>query len=124
KAAPAAYLGMAAAYYNNSDYKEALEYYDSFIEKYPKHMLMDQAMSGKAYVLFSMGGYKDAASTLEAAIEKYPDSAFCADMKMRLAECYIKTGEKDKAKTLYASILEKEQGTFRASTAQRKISGL
>lgn len=118
--APAAYLGAANAYYNNGMYKEALEYYGTFIDKYKSSPLYPEALSGKGYALYQSGNYQEAAAAWQDS-KIFESSANSNDVKLKLADCYVKLNDKQKAVSIYKKIMEEMKGTFWASVASEKM---
>ncbi|HPI02556.1 MAG: Outer membrane protein assembly factor BamD [Candidatus Aerophobetes bacterium ADurb.Bin490] len=118
--APAAYLGAANAYYNNGMYKEALEYYGTFIDKYKSSPLYPEALSGKGYALYQSGNYQEAVNVWQDTkiFESGPNAN---DVKLKLADCYVKLNDKQKAIDIYKKITEEMKGTFWASVASEKM---
>ncbi|MEI7639890.1 MAG: tetratricopeptide repeat protein [bacterium] len=111
-------LGMANAYYNLGKYKEAQEYFMDFAKKYPTHKMIDDARSGLGYVLYQIGQFKEAA----VEFEKVGKTSFVYyDAKLKLAECYAKTGDKVKAKAAYEEIVKDSADTKWASVAREAL---
>ncbi|MFP4466969.1 MAG: tetratricopeptide repeat protein [Candidatus Goldiibacteriota bacterium] len=118
KTAAIAYLGAADAYYNKESYSEALEYYNLFLEKFPKHNLNQEGLSGRGYVYAQQGNYEAAAGDWE----KMDESAITYyDTRIRLAEIYKEKGNEEKFKELLKNTAEKRPGTYWAGLAQEKI---
>ena len=117
-AVPAAYLGLANSYYNNGQYKEALEYYADFVSKFPKHDLAAEAYSGKAYTLFQTGQYADAVKEWEIVLKKYNGGNNPDDIKLRIAESYLKAGNKSAAKAICDEIMKSGKDNYWTSAAK------
>ena len=117
-AAAGAYLGLANSYYNNVQYKEALEYYATFITKYPKHALAAEAYSGKAYALFQMGQYSDAVKEWELVQKNFKGGNNPDDIKLRIAESYLKAGNKGAAKAICEEMVKSGKDNYWTSAAK------
>lgn len=118
--APAAYLGAANAYYNNGMYKEAIEYYDTFIQKYKNSVLYPEALSGRGYASYQSGNYQEAVNAWQDT-KVFEKSSNATDVKLKLADCYVKLNEKQKALDIYKKIAEEKKGTLWASVAAEKL---
>ena len=119
-----AYIGIANAYYNSGKYKEALEYFNTFIENYPKHALAGKAVSGRAYTQYQLGNYKEALAGWERAASEYRDSVDYYDVMLRQADCLVKLKQDDKAKEIYVKIEEDAKDTYWATAAGKKLKEL
>lgn len=117
-AVPAAYLGLANSFFNNGQYKEALEYYTDFMTKFPKHDLAAEACSGKAYTLFQMGQYGDAVKEWEIVQKQYNGGNNPDDIKLRIAESYLKAGNKPAAKTICDEMMKSGKDNYWTSSAK------
>ncbi len=122
KAYPSAMLGLANAYYNNEQYVESLEYFNSFISKFPKHLLLPDAVSGKAYVFFQQGKYADAATEWEKVIKTYNGGNNKYDIKLKLAECYSRMNDKTAAKAMCEEIVKDTKEGYWANMAKDILS--
>jgi tetratricopeptide (TPR) repeat protein len=118
---PYAYLGIADAYYNNAKYKEALEYYDTFLEKFPKHFLTPMALAGRAYANYEQGKYSEALADLKTALEKYKGAYNYADMRMKSADCLVQLKDFSGAKQEYEGIIKDGGDTYWAGVAREKL---
>ena len=121
KSIPPAYLGLANAYYNNGQYKEAIEYYNSFIEKFPEHDLLPEAISGRAYTLFQQEKYGEAAQEWEKVLADFPGVFTYYDIMLKIADCYVKIKDNAKAKELYEKIVKEKKGSHWATSAEAKL---
>src|ERR1035437_10097181 len=121
-AVPAAYLGLANSFYNNGQYKESLEYYASFITKYPNDPLVSEAYSGKAYTLFQTGQYGDAVKEWEIVQKKYNGGNNPDDIKLRIAESYLKAGNKPAAKAICDEMIKSGKDNYWMSAAKDMAS--
>jgi TolA-binding protein len=122
KAYTAAMLGLADAYYNNGQYKEAFEYYNTFAEKFAKNPMAAEAVSGKGYSLYQQGQYADAAKEWERVIKEYNGGSAKNDVKLKLADCYIKLNNKPQAKTLCEEIIKDSSESYWANMAKDMLT--
>jgi len=122
KAEATAYLGAADAYYSNGQYKESMEYYDSFIKKFPSNPLARDALSGKAYALFQQGLYPDAAKAWEEVNSKYNGGLNPSDVKLKLADCYLRLNNKAAAKAVYEGMLKDKSESYWTTVARDMLS--
>jgi TolA-binding protein len=122
KSEPAAYLGTADSYYSNGQYKEAMAYYDDFLKKFPSNPLAGEALSGRAYALFQQGLYSDAAKVWEDVNKKYNGGLNPQDVKLRLADCYLRLNNKEAARAEYQDILKDKSENYWTTAAKDMLS--
>ncbi|MEI7542740.1 MAG: tetratricopeptide repeat protein [bacterium] len=120
-ALPSAYLGLANSYYDSEQYKKAMEYFNSFISKFPNNTLIAEAYSGKAYTLFQMGQYAEAILIWESVQKKFNGGNNPNDIKLRVAESYIKTGNKVAAKAICEEMIKSDKEDYWTSAAKEMI---
>lgn len=120
-AVPSAYLGLANSYYDNEQYKEAMEYYNSFISKFPNNAQIAEAYSGKAYTLFQLGQVAEAILIWESVQKKFNGGNNPNDIKLRIAESYIKTGNKIAAKAICEEMMKTDKDDYWTSAAKEMI---
>ncbi len=119
---PAAYMGLANSFYSNAQYKEALEYFNTFISKYPNDTLIADAYSGKAYTLYQMGQYGDAVKEWENVQKKFNGGNNPDDIKLRMAESYLKAGNPAAAKAICDEMLKGGKENYWTSAAKDMLS--
>jgi len=121
-AAKLSYIGLADAYYAKGSYKEALDYYKSFADKFKGNAFYAEACSGAGYASFGLGDYKGAASWFEKALSVNPSDN---DALLRLSESYIMMNDKAKAKENLEKVAKNsEEGSYWAVAASEKLKGI
>ena len=99
---------VANGAYNRKLYPVAIQQYQAFLEAHPDHAKADLARRGLALSHYASKQYKEAIAPLSSLLgkEKLDPSISRERLVMMHGQCLLITGEKDKAKTLYASEIE------------------
>ncbi|MCE5299620.1 MAG: tetratricopeptide repeat protein [Spirochaetia bacterium] len=121
---PAAYMGLANAYFNNGQYKEALEYFNTFVEKYPKHAMTADAICGRAYANLQLGQIGEAVKDLELVLNSYKGGSNINDTRLKLAEAYLKSGSPDKAGQMCEAVIKESKDSYWMSLAGGILAGI
>jgi tetratricopeptide (TPR) repeat protein len=121
KTAPYAYLGVADAYYNNGKYKDAGDYYDAFLEKYPKHALAAEALAGRAYAKYEQGKFQEALADLKEAMGRFKGAYNYSDMRLKSADCLLKLNDFSGAKQEYESLINDTGDSYWAGVAKERL---
>lgn len=86
---------------------------DSILQVFPNHMLTDEVWYKEAQILKLKGRFSEAASFLQLVTEKYPDDILADDALFQLALLYENNlNDKEKAKSLYETLLTKYPGSL------------
>ncbi|MCH2063556.1 MAG: tetratricopeptide repeat protein [Roseibacillus sp.] len=96
---------VANGAYNRKLYPVAVQQYQAFLEAHPDHAKADLARRGLALSHYASKQYKEAIEPLSSLLgkEKLDPSISRERLVMMHGQCLLITGEKDKAKTLYAA---------------------
>ena len=96
---------VANGAYNRKLYSVALQQYQAFLNAHPDHAKADLARRGLALSHYASKQYKEAIEPLSALLGKENlDPAISRErLVMMHGQCLLITGEKDKAKALYAA---------------------
>jgi TolA-binding protein len=98
---------LAKCHYLQNDYEQALEQYQSFLNKYSGiDHFETAALGGVAASQEQLGQFETAANTYVKAANKYPDSFFASQYLLRAARNYEMAEQKDKAVSLYEQIID------------------
>lgn len=106
KAYPVALLGLADSYCDYNRFQEAWDNYNSFIEKFPRHALLPEAIVGRGDVVYKQGKYDMAQAEWGKVLKNYNGgkNKYCVELK--LADCDLKLGNKDAAKALCEDVIK------------------
>lgn len=103
----------------------ALMLLDSLVTGFPTHSLTDEAWFKKAQILKSKGRFTEAIVYLQDVVDKYPDDILADDALFQLADIYEnKLNDKEKAKTLYETLLTKYPGSLFVVDARKRFRTL
>jgi tetratricopeptide (TPR) repeat protein len=97
---------LANSFYSSGNYGEALEAFQSFLNKNPKHLLAPSAEESIGYCQESLGLWNDAIQTYEKMIKDNPTGPAAARSNYRLGHCYEKRNDKEKAIEFYEKVTE------------------
>ena len=98
---------VANGAYNRKLYPVAIQQYQAFLGTHPEHAKADLARRGLALSHYASKQYKEAIDPLSALLgkEKLDPAISRERLVMMHGQCLLITGEKDKAKALYAAEL-------------------
>ncbi len=82
-------LNYAKSLYNDEDYLDALNEFQSLILQYPGNSIIDDAQYYLAMTRFKRGEYIMAAYEFSKLVKNMPASTYLADAQFMLAECYF-----------------------------------
>ena len=96
---------VANGAYNRKLYPVAIQQYQAFLNAHPDHAKADLARRGLALSHYASKQYKEAIEPLSALLgkEKLDPAISRERLVMMHGQCLLITGEKDKAKALYAA---------------------
>jgi tetratricopeptide (TPR) repeat protein len=97
---------LANSLYSSGNYGEALEAFEDFLRKNPRHLLAPSAKEGVGYCQESLGRWNDAITTYEDMIQGNPTGPAAARSNYRLGYCYEKIDDKEKAIEFYEKVTE------------------
>ena len=81
-------INYAKSLYNDEDYLDALNEFQSLILQYPGNSIIDDAQYYLAMTRFKRGEYIMAAYEFSKLVKNMPASTYLADAQFMLAECY------------------------------------
>ncbi|MBK9317802.1 MAG: tetratricopeptide repeat protein [Bacteroidetes bacterium] len=95
---------------------------DSILTVFPGHMLSDEVWYKKAQILKPQGRFTEAAALLAEITEKYPEDILADDAMYQLGLLYEnQLNDKEKAKTIYESLLTKYPGSLFVVDARKRF---
>jgi tetratricopeptide (TPR) repeat protein len=98
---------------------------DSIITVFPGHTLSDEVLFKKAQILKLKGRYTEAAALLQEITEKYGEDILADDALYQLGLLYEdRLSDKEKAKTLYETLLTKYPGSLFVVDARKRFRAL
>ncbi len=99
---------VANGAYNRKLYPVAIQQYQAFLKDHPEHAKADLARRGLALSHYASKQYKDAIGPLTGLLAKETlDASISRErLVMMQGQCFLITGEKAKAKTLYVAEID------------------
>lgn len=98
---------------------------DSIITVFPGHTLSDEVLFKKAQILKLKGRYTEAAALLQEITEKYGEDILADDALYQLGLLFEeRLNDKEKAKTLYETLLTKYPGSLFVVDARKRFRAL
>ncbi|MDZ7262439.1 MAG: tetratricopeptide repeat protein, partial [candidate division KSB1 bacterium] len=71
------------------DYSRSLEMYEKIIKEFPHSELLDDAIYNKAFLYEELGKKEEALGIYQSLIDEFPDSPYVPESLMRIAEYYF-----------------------------------
>ncbi len=110
----------AAAALRAGDTDEAIRYYERAVSRLPsRHRFRETAVMGLAYAYEESGDYNDAIRYFEMIAEN-PDSAPRDQALFRLGELYAETGDPEKSREAFRTIVEDHPDSLYYELARTK----
>ncbi|CAN5471637.1 tetratricopeptide repeat protein [soil metagenome] len=98
---------------------------DSILSDFPNHSLTDEVWFKKAQIMKKEGKFQLAANFLQDVVDKFPEDILGDDALFQLADMYEnKLNDKEKAKSLYESLLTKYPGSLFVVDARKRFRAL
>ncbi len=121
--AEAALFELGNAYYKARNFTEAKAAYEQFIRKYDQDTYFTaSALAGIAACLAGSGDLGGAADKYREAAEKYPTFELAGDYYTHAMYYYLKSGNRESARVIYAKITKDFPGS-RYITESQRIAG-
>ncbi len=125
KSAGRATFFLANIYFTQEDYSNATLYFEEFTKKYTSDKLfMPSAIAGLAACHEQQDRFGEAADLFMKAAEKYPEYFQVTTYYMNAARCRALAGEKDKARDIYAHVIEAFEDSQESKEAEMFVHTL
>jgi len=111
-------VNLGWAYYNTKNYSLSEKYYRQALDYYPKFI---KAMRGLGLTYIAMGKIADAIALLERAVAISPEDAH---LYHDLAGAYVKSGDYEKARSAYNTVIERVPHSPLAVDAAKAVKEL
>lgn len=110
--------------YQQGKFEEARSEAQSFLAKYPKSELADNALFlvGEAY--YSEKRYKEAIESYQQLLDRYPKGNKVPSALLKQAGSFQKLGDSTAARILYERLVESYPGSPQAQLAQKELKQL
>jgi TolA-binding protein len=100
-----ALFNLGNAYFTAKNYTEAITAFETYISKYKgDKFFITSAMAGIAASLAGNGDFAGAADKYREAAEKYPDFKLAGDYYLKAMTYYIRSGNVESARVIYARL--------------------
>lgn len=114
---------LGSTYLEMKSYSEAETAFEKFLGKYGEDRYFTvSAISGIAAALAGTGDMPAAAAKYREAAEKYPDMELAGDYYLKAMHYYLKSGDMESARSMYAKIAERFAGTAYYTNSRRIAS--
>jgi TolA-binding protein len=95
---------------NPSKYKQAIESYKKYLDKYPTGKFAEESFYRVALCYFQLGDYASALDAFQAYEKKYPEGTFSGDSGYRIALCYNAANKYDEVLSRCDAWIAKHSG--------------
>jgi len=119
--APIAQLGLAAEYYANAQYDEALAEYNAFEVRYPAHPMRIAVGACKAQCMEAVGQLDEALAAFAAFVEAHPDHYMATVALRGKARCLEQLGRYDEARTTYEDLIAADPDSEWAALSEKLL---
>jgi TolA-binding protein len=110
--AGSAAFNLANAYFGAKNYPEAKTAFEAYLSNYADDpYFTTSAMAGVAECLAASGDLVGAADKYRETAEKYPSFKLAGEFYLKAMECYVKAGNLESAKVVFAKINSDFQDT-------------
>ncbi|MGC9195071.1 MAG: tol-pal system protein YbgF [Syntrophobacteraceae bacterium] len=106
------------------NYEGAKKVFQSFLSKYPKSGLRENALYNIGECCFGQRHYEDAIKAFQSVVDKYPKGGKTASALLREGMGWQGIGENTMARIIYTRLVKDYPGTVQARAAQKKLQGL
>jgi tol-pal system protein YbgF len=112
---------LAKDAYDQKNFDAARQYFEKFLEKYPKSNIADNARFWIGEVYFSEGWYQKAILEYQEVIEKYPKGNKVPAAYLKQGVSFFKLGENANAKLVLNELIKRFPESGEADTARQQI---
>jgi tol-pal system protein YbgF len=128
---PVAATGNAEAMYNDAnaayqrpDIPVAIQKFQQFVKKYPKHTLADKAQFYLGECFYDTRKFDDAILAYQELRENYPKSAFVKNAILKQGFSFLEMGAKDEAKAFFQELSATYPKSKEADIARKKLKAI
>lgn len=107
--------------YQSGKYEVARKEFQSFLSKYPKSELADNALFTVGECHFSEKRYQDAIEVYQQVLDQYPRGNKVPNALLKQGTAFQQLGDSTAARILYERLVEKYPGTPQAQAAEKKL---
>ena len=119
-----ALFDKATQSFQQGQFDAARKDYQSFIAKYPKSQLADNALYSIGECYLSGKRYQDAVEVYQQVIERYPKGSKVPQALFKQGTAFQQMGDATAARILYERLVEKYPDSPQAQAAQKKLKQL
>ncbi|MBW1811181.1 MAG: tetratricopeptide repeat protein [Deltaproteobacteria bacterium] len=117
-------LQAAIAYFRKSDFTRVVKELRRFVQKYPEHFLVADALYYLGHARFAQGYYKDAEVDFSAVSLQHPECKFAAGAMLMAAQCHEKLGRRKNARSVYLQLVQAYPLSEEAAEANRRLQSI
>jgi len=93
-------------YYDQKNPDKALEAFNTFIKKYPNHILISNAYYWVAEISYDHLNFAQAAEQFQKVVSLYPKSQKAPEALLKKALCYVKLNRKKEARVTLVQLID------------------
>jgi len=112
---------LAKDAYDQKNFDASRQYFEKFLEKYPKSNIADNARFWIGEVYYSEGWYQKAILEYQEVIEKYPKGNKVPASYLKQGISFFKLGENANAKLVLNELIKRFPESTEADTARQQI---
>jgi tol-pal system protein YbgF len=112
---------LAKDAYDQKNLDAARQYFENFLQKYPKSNIADNARFWMGEIYFSEGWYQKAILEYQEVIEKYPKGNKVPAAYLKQGVSFFKLGENANAKLVLNELIKRFPESSEANTARQQI---
>ena len=114
----------AYAAYTEYRYDEALKLFKSFLERYPKHKLADNAQYWLGEIYYDMGDYANAILVFRDVVTHYTDDDKAPGALLKIGYAYVALGDPGNARMFLKRLIKKYPFSAAEAKARAKLKEL
>lgn len=117
-------IGTANAHFENAEYKQSFEAYDTFLRTYPKSQYAGDATYGLGYSQYALKNYKSAIATQQKLLAAQPDHPKAADAMYNIANSQIQLGDIKSAKNRLRALIKQYPTATVTPNAKKRLKAI
>lgn len=116
-----AHFDRASQLFQQGQYERARKEFQSFVSKYPKSPMADNALYSAGECYLSEKRYQDAIEVFQQVLDRYPKGDRVPHALLKQGTAFQQLGDNTAARILYERLVEKYPDSSQAQIAQKKL---
>jgi len=121
---PVKFYNSALKLYRSGQYLDAMDAFNRFIKKFPRHKLAGNAQYWIGECLLAMGKKKEAILAFDKVVKKYPGSPKLPSALLKEGLVFLSMGDRTVARILLKRVVDEYPDTDQARIAAKKLRSL